>query len=41
MDADIQSLNKNARIYSNELNGLIEQIHKIIIGQDEVVEKLK
>ncbi len=40
MEADIQSLNKNAQILSNELNALIEEIHKIIIGQDEVVEKL-
>lgn len=40
MDADIQSLNKNAQINSRELNNIIDEMHKVIIGQHDVVEKL-
>jgi MoxR-like ATPase len=40
MDENIQSLNKKAKIYSNELNEIIEETHRVIIGQEEVVEKL-
>lgn len=40
MNEGIQSLNKNAVIYSNELKGVIDEIHKVIIGQEDVIEKL-
>jgi len=40
MDIEIQSLNKHAQIYSQELEEMINEIHKAIIGQEEVVEKL-
>jgi MoxR-like ATPase len=40
MDIEIQSLNKQAQIYSQELGEIISEIHKAIIGQDKVVEKL-
>lgn len=40
MNEGIQSLNKTAAIYSRELEGVINEIHKVIIGQEDVVEKL-
>jgi MoxR-like ATPase len=40
MDGDIQSLNKQAQIYSCELEGIISEVHRVIIGQEDVVEKL-
>lgn len=40
MDSDIQLLNKQAQIYSQELEEIISEIHKAIIGQENVVEKL-
>ncbi len=40
MDEDVLSLNKQAQSYSRELNGIIDEMHKTIIGQEEVVEKL-
>jgi len=40
MESNIQSLNKNAQIFSNDLNKIIDEMHRVIIGQDEVVEKL-
>jgi MoxR-like ATPase len=40
MDIEIQSLNKQAQIYSQELEEIISEIHKAIIGQENVVEKL-
>lgn len=40
MDEDVLSLNKQAQLYSRELNEIINEIHKVIIGQEDVVEKL-
>ncbi len=40
MESNIQSLNKNAQIFSNDLNKIIDEMHRVIIGQHEVVEKL-
>ncbi len=40
MVEDILSLNKQAQSYSRELTGIIDEIHKTIIGQEDVVEKL-
>lgn len=40
MDGDIQSLNKQAQIYSRELEGIVSEVHRVIIGQEDVVEKL-
>ena len=40
MDEDILRLNEQAQSYSRELSGIIDEMHKTIIGQEEVVEKL-
>ncbi|VVB89886.1 ATPase family associated with various cellular activities (AAA) [uncultured archaeon] len=40
MEEDTHSLNKNAQICSQQLNEVIEEIHRVIIGQDAVIEKL-
>ena len=40
MDADIQSLNKNAKLYSCDLTNIMDEMHRVIIGQYDVVEKL-
>jgi MoxR-like ATPase len=40
MNEDIQLLNKQALIYSKDLEAIIEEMHKSIIGQDIVLEKI-
>lgn len=40
MDEDIPPLNKQAQLHSRELNEIIDKMHKTIIGQEDVVEKL-
>ncbi len=40
MDENVSALNKQAQSYSRELNEIINEMHKVIIGQEEVVEKL-
>ncbi|HEY6585643.1 MAG TPA: MoxR family ATPase [Candidatus Methanoperedens sp.] len=37
---DIQTLNKQALLYSKDLEAIIEEMHRVIIGQDNVLEKL-
>jgi MoxR-like ATPase len=37
---DIQLLNKQALLYSKDLEAIIEEMHKVIIGQENVLEKL-
>jgi len=37
---DIQSLNKQALLYSKDLEAIIEEMHRVIIGQENVIEKL-
>ena len=37
---DIQTLNKQALLYSKDLDAIIEEMHRVIIGQDNVLEKL-
>jgi MoxR-like ATPase len=40
MNEDIQLLNKQALIYSKDLELIIEEMHRSIIGQDIVLEKI-
>lgn len=40
MNEDIQALNRQALIYSKDLEAIIEEMHRVIIGQDIVLEKL-
>lgn len=40
MNEDIQLLSKQALIYSKDLEAIIEEMHKSIIGQDIVLEKI-
>jgi MoxR-like ATPase len=40
MNEDIQSLNKQALLYSKDLEAIIEEMHRVIIGQENVLEKL-
>ncbi|MCX9085086.1 MAG: MoxR family ATPase [Candidatus Methanoperedens sp.] len=40
MNEDIQLLNKQALIYSKDLEAMIEEMHRSIIGQDMVLEKI-
>lgn len=40
MDESILLLNKQAQSYSRELNEIIDEMHRAIIGQDDVLEKL-
>jgi MoxR-like ATPase len=40
MNEDIQALNRQALIYSKDLDAIIEEMHRVIIGQDVVLEKL-
>jgi MoxR-like ATPase len=40
MNAEIKKLNAKAEEYSNEINEVLEEIKKVIVGQDEVLEKL-
>jgi MoxR-like ATPase len=37
---DIQTLNKQALLYSKDLEAIIEEMHRVIIGQDDVLMKL-
>ena len=37
---DIQLLNKQALLYSKDLEAIIEEMHRVIIGQENVLEKL-
>lgn len=37
---DIQSLNNQALLYSKDLEAIIEEMHRVIIGQENVLEKL-
>jgi MoxR-like ATPase len=37
---DIQALNKQALLYSKDLEAIIEEMHRVIIGQENVLEKL-
>ncbi len=40
MNEDIQALNKQAMQYAKDLEAIIEEMHRVIIGQDDVLEKL-
>ncbi len=40
MNIEIQSLNNQAQIYSHELEKIISEMHRVIIGQEDVVDKL-
>ena len=40
MNEDIQALSRQALIYSKDLEAIIEEMHRAIIGQDIVLEKL-
>ena len=40
MNEDIHTLNKQALIYSKDLEAIIEEMHRSIIGQDIVLEKI-
>jgi MoxR-like ATPase len=40
MNEDIQALNRQALMYSKDLESIIEEMHRVIIGQDIVLEKL-
>ncbi|HMB44340.1 MAG TPA: hypothetical protein VKL21_00815 [Candidatus Methanoperedens sp.] len=37
---DIQELNKQALLYSKDLEAIIQEMHRVIIGQESVIEKL-
>ncbi len=37
---DIQTLNKQAGVYSQELKAIINEMHRVTIGQENVLEKL-
>ena len=39
-DEDIQSLNKQALLYSKDLEAIVEEMQRVIIGQENVIEKL-
>ena len=40
MDEKIKKLNKQAQIYSEEINGITEEISKVIVGQDDLIKKI-
>ena len=40
MDAEIQELNKRAEIYSEKLRKVHSEISKVIVGQEEIIQKL-
>ena len=40
MDEKIKALSKQAEIYSNQLNVLKEEMSKVIVGQDSLIEKI-
>lgn len=40
MDSEIEKLNKQAETYSTELERLKKEIEKIIVGQQDIIEKL-
>jgi len=40
LNEDIQALNRQALIYSKDLEAIIEEMHRVIIGQDDVLLKL-
>jgi len=40
MNDDILLLNKQALIYSKDLEAIIEEMHRAIVGQDNVLEKI-
>lgn len=37
---EIQALNKQALLYSKDLEAIIQEMHRVIIGQENVIEKL-
>jgi MoxR-like ATPase len=40
MNAEIKKLNAQAENYSNDLNKVLEEIKKVIVGQEEILDKL-
>jgi len=40
MNKEINKLNIEAKIYSNKIKGLLEEIQKVIVGQEDVTRKL-
>ncbi len=40
MSEEIQRLNKQAEMYSKDLEAIINEMHRVIIGQEDVLEKL-
>ncbi len=40
MDQDISKLNSDARAYSKKLNSVLDEVRKVIVGQDDVLNKL-
>ncbi len=40
MDKEIKKLNQKAEEYSQKINEIVSELKKIIVGQDEVVEKI-
>jgi len=40
MDEDIKKLNEQANLYSEKIKYTLSEMRKVIVGQDEILEKL-
>ena len=41
MDQEIKKLNQKAEQYSKHINKVLEEVKKIIVGQEEILDKFQ